>query len=426
MKPRLIQQQTLQWKMNQSLIQSINILQFSSLELKDYVDQLSKENPLIEEVNYDDAFERYRTSANQVAIGEINAAEKSMYERLKDQLVGLSIPKKLKPVVEYGIDSLDSDGYLDLDLTLWAEHCSVSVELVEQAIEYIQALEPAGIGARSLSECITIQLKQMQVEAPFVRNLLDEHLEWVATEDIEAITLQYDTSEERVLDLINMIKLCHPKPGQLLDSEAPEYIIPEASIYREDGVWKIKFFKWATPVIKVTSTYRDIKDLGRDATNYLKEKYKQIENINKAILYRTNTLESIIQIIVEKQYYFFEEGMVMLKPLTLREVAEDLDIHLSTVSRAINQKYVQTKQGVLPLKFFFQSGIRQENGRHTAASAIKHFIVSIIQQEDKKKPLSDQMIKNKLDEEYGIKIARRTVMKYREQLKISSSVKRRK
>ncbi|RLL46612.1 RNA polymerase sigma-54 factor [Oceanobacillus piezotolerans] len=427
MKPRLIQQQTLQWKMNQSLMQSINILQFSSLELKEYIDQLTKENPLIEEIDYDYDFEQYRSTASkQPEIGEINAAKNSMYDQLKSQLITLTITEDLKPVVAYGIDSLNSDGYLDVELSLWAEHCKTSIERVEEALTCIQSLEPAGIGARNLTECLILQLNNMGMYDFFLEELLEDHLEWIATEDYGNIAAFFDTTAEHAKKIVEKIRLCHPKPGQLLDTEEPEYIIPEASIYIENGSWKIKFFKWAAPTIKIDPVYANLKVEENEATTYLKEKYRQVEWLNQAISYRTNTLENIIRCIVEKQYNFFERGPSELKPFTLREISEELNIHLSTVSRAINQKYVQTAQGVLPIKFFLQSGIRKSNGESTSSIAVKQLILKLIQSESKAKPLSDEAIRKQLELKFGIKIARRTVMKYREQLNLPSSVKRRK
>ncbi|WP_156288392.1 RNA polymerase factor sigma-54 [Oceanobacillus salinisoli] len=427
MKPRLIQHQTLQWKMNQSLMQSLHILQFTSVELMEYINQVSKENPLIEEVNYDYDMAEFRRShsGDSPSIGEINQPELSMYDQLKKQLLSLNYSKKLWPVVEYGIESLDESGYLDVDLEQWSEDCRTSIHTVEEALEVIQSLEPTGIGARTLTECIVLQLKQMEKNYPFVEDLLSSHLEWIANEDTEAISEYYQTTESIAEDVIDHIKLCHPKPGQLLDTKPPEYIIPEASIYKEDGIWKIKFYKWASPTIKINREYENLTGLEKEADTYLKEKYRQIEWLKQAVGYRTNTLESIIQVIVEKQFGFFEEGMVMLQPLTLREIAAEIEIHISTVSRAINQKYVQTPHGVLPIKFFLQSGIRQNNGKSTAATAIKQIILQLINEEDKSKPLSDQAIKNKLKEDFGINIARRTVMKYREQLHLPSSTRRR-
>ncbi|GAB3057325.1 RNA polymerase factor sigma-54 [Virgibacillus ainsalahensis] len=425
MKQRLVQEQKLQWKINQSLLQSINILQFSSVELIEYIQEVSKENPLIEEVNYDYDIVQYRSQGNeQPAIGEINQTELSMYEQLKMQLYTLDIAEEIKPVVYFGIDSLNEDGYLDVDLDLWAKKCDTTIENTENALEMIQTLEPVGVGARTLSECIIIQLRAMGHTESFIENLLEDHLDWIAEEDIKAISDYYDVSETSVLELIKSIKSCHPKPGQLLVNQKPDYIIPEAEIYKEDGIWKISFYKWNSPKIELNQSYANFKSDDKKTREYLKEKYNQVDWLKQAISYRSNTLESIIQNVLEKQYTFFEYGTFMLRPLTLREIAADIDVHVSTVSRAINNKYIQTNQGVMPIKFFLQSGIRQASGKQTASIAVKQLILEIIQYENKAKPLSDEAIKKRLEGEFGITVARRTIMKYREQLQIPSSTKR--
>lgn len=427
MKQRLVQEQTLQRKMNQQLLQAIHILQFSSLELIEHIQEISKENPLIEEINYDYDIAQYRSSiSNQQnqAIGEINPTEESMYEKLKQQLFTLDFPDKLRPMVEYGIDSLDEDGYLTITMEYWAEEFSTAIDKAEHALDLIQSLEPAGVGARDLSECIMLQLKDSPGYDPFIENLLHEHLDWIAGENIEEIADYYSTSNENVIRIIEEIKSCHPKPGQLLAAKKAEYIIPEASIYKEKGKWNISFYKWNSPVIEINQEYADITDYEKKAADYLKEKYKQIDQLNQAILYRTNTLELVVRKIVEKQYMFFEHGAFMMQPLTLREIANELNLNISTISRSISGKYVQTKQGVLPIKFFFQSGVRQQNGKQTASYAVKQLILEMVQYEEK--PLSDEAIKNKLNDEFGIAISRRTVMKYRSQLNIPSSQTRKK
>lgn len=425
MRPRLVQEQTLEWKMNQSLLQAIHILQFDSVELIDYIKEVSKENPLIEEVNYDYDITQYRSSnSNSAAIGEINQAELTMYDHLKNQLYTLDMTEELKPIILFGIDSLDDDGYLAVDIDLWTQQCNTTGEMAEKALEMIQGLDPVGIGARSLSECIFLQLKQKDMNQPFIEDLLKEHLDWIAEENTESIAAHYQTTEEVAAKIIKHIQSCHPKPGKLLETEKPEYIIPEASIYKEDGTWKVSFYKWNAPTIEINQAYVNLKDVEKEAATYLKEKYKQVDFLQQAIKYRSNTLELVVKNIVEKQYMYFEHGVFMLQPLTLREIASDLDIHISTVSRSINNKYVQTDQGVTPIKFFLQPGIKQTNGKQTASFVIKQLIYECIQYENKAKPLSDEQIKKKLDDEFGIKVARRTVMKYREQLSLPSSTKR--
>ncbi|MBY7144068.1 RNA polymerase factor sigma-54 [Virgibacillus sp. NKC19-3] len=424
MKPSLVQEQKLQWKMNQSLLQAIHILQFDSVELIDYIKEVAKENPLIEEVHYDYNMAQYRTeNANSPEIGEMNQTELTMYDHLKNQLYTLEISEELEPIILFGIDSLNDDGYLAVDLDIWAQQCNTTKNMVEQALGMIQKLDPVGIGARTLDECILLQLEQMDIHQPFMEHLLKEHLDWIAEENTESIAAHYQITEETAAKIIKHIQSCHPKPGKLLETEKPEYIIPEATIYKDDGMWKVSFYKWNSPTIEINRTYMDLK-VEKEAAMYLKEKYKQVDFLKQAIKYRSNTLELIVKNIVEKQYMYFEHGAFMLQPLTLREIASDLGMHISTVSRAISHKYVQTNQGVTPIKFFLQPGVKQINGKQTASFVIKQLIHECIQYENKTKPLSDEQIKKKLDKAFGIKVARRTVMKYREQLNLPSSTKR--
>ncbi|WP_099159928.1 RNA polymerase factor sigma-54 [Virgibacillus ndiopensis] len=425
MKHNLSQVQTLQRKMNQSLLQAIHLLQFSGVELIEYIQEISKENPLIEEVNFDQEIATYRSvNENLPAIGEINQAELTMYDQLKQQLYTINLTDELKPIVLFGIDSLNEDGYLDISFALWAEKCDTTLDKVQEALMLIQTLEPSGVGARTLQECIFLQLRQMDVYQSFLAELLEKHLDWIADENIEAICKQYDVTEEFVDKIFRKIKGCHPKPGQLLTTSTPEYIVPEATIYQDEGTLKISFYKWNSPIIEIREEYKEVSSFEDETAAYLKEKYKQVDWLKQAITYRKQTLELVIQTIVEKQNMFFEHGSFMLQPLTLKDVANKLEMHVSTISRTIMNKYVQTKHGVTPLKFFFQSGVRQKDGKHTASFVIKQLMKELIVLEDKCKPLSDEAIKKQLYNEFGITIARRTVMKYRKQMNISASTKR--
>lgn len=423
MRPAIVQEQKLQLKMNQSLIQAIQLLQFSGMEIIDYIRELSKENPLIEEVNFDYEISSFKqASPSEASIGEINQAELTMHEQLKSQIYSINVPDCLRKTVLFGIDSLNEDGYLDIDLESWAAQCDKTIDQVEEALRCIQMLDPKGIGARSLQECILLQMPGDDV---FLQELLADHLDWVAEENISEISDHFHLSNEAAETLIKQIQSCHPKPGQLLSTKKTEYVIPEAYIYEEEGNWKISFYKWHSPTIEINESYKNLQVDEKQAADFLKEKSNQINWLKQAIQFRGNTLERVIEKIVEHQRMYFEHGPFMLQPLTLKELASELDMHISTVSRAITNKYVQTKQGIIPLKFFLQPGIKQKDGQQTASYVIKQLIAELIKNENKKKPLSDQAIKARLQKEFGITAARRTVMKYRKQLGIPSSTKRR-
>lgn len=424
MRPAIIQEQTLQLKMNQSLIQAIQLLQFSGMEIIEYIRELSKENPLIEEVDVDYEISHFKqANPSEVSIGEINQAELTMYDELKNQLYSINVPDDLRETVLFGINSLNEDGYLDIKMADWAAHCGQTLDRAEEALRLIQMLEPKGVGARSLQECILLQLPD---SGPFLEELLIDHLDWVAEENMTAISTHFQSTEEEATGIIQQIQSCHPKPGQLLSAPKTEYIIPEAYIYEEGGNWNISFYKWHSPTIEINESYKHLKVDDKQTADFLKEKFNQVNWLKQAIQFRGNTLEKVIETMVERQRTYFEHGAFMLQPLTLKEIAADLDMHISTVSRAITNKYVQTKQGIIPLKFFLQSGVKQKDGQQTASFVIKQLLAELITNEDKQKPLSDQGLKNRLHEEFGITAARRTVMKYREQLGIPASTKRKK
>lgn len=424
MKQGLFQQQTIQRKMNQTLIQSLQMLQFSSIELYDYIHEISKENPLIDEVIYDFDFQTAKYNRiDTIPFTDMNSSEKSVYDQLKEQVITIDLHKDLRKVIEYGIDSLDASGYLDISLEEWAENCRTTVDITKQALSEIQKLEPLGIGARSLGECLLLQMKQMKEYEPYMEELLLAHLDWIADDNHEAIMASYSLTEEEIAQLHKMIQSCNPKPGQLLESSEFEYIFPEANVYKGDGSWKITFYNWTAPRIIYNKLH--IEDADEETKQFLKVKTDQVEWLKKAISYRTATIELVIKKIVDKQHAFMEKGILHLVPMKLSDIANELNLHVSTISRAINNKYIQTPHGVFAIKFFFQTGLKQGQGKVTTI-VIKNLIRDMIEKEDKGSPFSDEKIKKKLIEDHGINIARRTVMKYREQLKIGSSVKRRK
>lgn len=425
MDTRMVQEQRLSRKMNQSLLQSLHILQFSSLELLAYIEQITKENPLIEEIDYDPYITDYKVNTEDVpSVGERNSKEETMYDKLKNQLYTLRLDSTLKRAVLFGIDSLNEDGYIEIDLDEWAERCGLPMPQIDAALKAIQSLEPAGVGARDLSECILLQLDLEQEKQTLATNLIHHHLDWIAEEAVEAIVSYYGVGRSEVMAILTAIKSCHPKPGRLLANPTADYIIPEANIIEERGDWKIVFYKWNHPIIQVRKAYQDFQATDPEAMAYIKEKRQQLDWLSKSISQRASTLERILKEIVRLQHSFFEHGHFMLQPMKMQDIAQILDMHVSTISRAIRGKHVQTPYGVLPIKFFFQSGINNQAGKQTAAFTVKQLIAELIQYEDKQQPLSDESIKNKLGSEFGIILARRTVMKYRKQLNIPSSTKR--
>ncbi|GEN87280.1 RNA polymerase factor sigma-54 [Oceanobacillus sp. FSL W8-0428] len=422
MQQSLVLKQALSWKMNQSLHQSIEILQLSGIELYDYVQKIAEENPLIEDIRPIDQQVLSQFHGDSNAFENMNASKKNMYEQLKENVYMLSISEEIiKEAVLFGIDSLNENGYLDITLEDWAEQCQLSMEEIQQALSYLQSLDPPGIGARNLQECIHLQLKEMDSDYCFLEDLFENNLVLIAEEDIQGLAEIYAITEDEADRLITNMKLCHPNPGKLLEDEEVEYIIPEAVVFKEDDEWRLSFFHWSSPQIQIREDIL-LADMPKDGADFLKEKKKELEMLDQAIQYRGKTLEQVLRIIVNKQLSFFEEGITALKPLTLQEIADILDLHVSTISRTISHKYLQTDFGILRVKYLLQREARKGEG--VARVVVKQYVQEIIADEDQARPLSDEKIRRKLEELYQVYVARRTVMKYREELGIQSSSKR--
>jgi len=425
---RFVQEQILQRKMNQTLIQSVQLLQYASADLVDYLKKVAEENPLIASIDYGEDFPTFQTNQSSQEIiddiGEMNETKLSMNERLKEDLYMVDVEEHLRPVVQYGIDCINEDGYLYTSLEEWAEDCSVTIQEVEESLALIQSLEPAGIGARSLAECIFLQLKHTPFYNQTIQQLLADDLNLIATENILVMMKDYLLTEEEAVELIEAIKQCHPKPGQLIADVRTEYIYPEADVRVNDGQLEVMFYKSSQPTIVIDDSYKYLLQTEKEVHTYLKEKYEQIHMLQRALAFRTTTLELVIQTMVHMQQDYFLRGPKYMKPLVLREVAEKVDRHVSTVSRTISQKYIQTEEGIIPLNTLLQSRLKNKAGHEVSALTVKHYMLQLINREQKDKPLSDEAIRKQLQEMYDIQVARRTIMKYRDELNILSSVKR--
>ncbi|WP_158634017.1 RNA polymerase factor sigma-54 [Radiobacillus deserti] len=422
-KPVLVQ--SLQRKMTQQLSQSIELLQMNTMEIHQFVQEIADENPLIEAIEYP-----YEGKSHQF---EVNADEvtscplPSFYDQIKEQLLDYNLSPAKQKLVEYGIDNLDEDGYLTISLEKWSEDCRVSVDEVSHALEMIQSLEPKGIGAREVSECLSLQLRARFPEDEIAQKLVETHLDWVAQSNTKQIGNAFGVSEAIAKESIEHIKCCHPKPGQLLIHSSGDYITPDAEIIRnEEGQWIIHIHQWNNPMFHVHTNYMEMNELDKETINYLKERKKQLLWLESSIRYRKLHLESVLEILLEKQQAFFDYGPHYLRPLTLRDLADELDVHVSTVSRLFQKKYVQTPYGTFSLQFFLQRSLMKEEGDVVSSYSVKQMIKDIIRKEDPNKPYSDEKVKLLLHETYAVQIARRTVAKYREQLGILSTKYRKK
>lgn len=422
MKHQLNQEQRLTWKMTQRLSQAIEMLAYNGQDLVRFLQDQAEVNPLIE-VSVTSPIPKGGQSGSLEFVQSVQ--EKSFHDHLQDQLVESAIPSTLLPLVQYGIDSLNDHGYLDITVEEWSKVCGASLTETEEALSFIQSLHPAGVGARSLQECIAIQLKRDQ-HPMYMIQLVYDHIQWVADQDMESIQDEYGISMEEAKRAIEVIQTCHPRPGIQYSSVKEDYIVPDGEVLKVKGEWVVRLSPWNTPKVVVDEEMYALSNEHQEASAYLEEKYQHAKWLQMAIEQRKQNMKAIMEEIVKRQVPFFEYGAKEMQSLRMREVAEVSGVHVSTISRAVRHKYVQSPQGIVPLRDFFQQGLRMRNGQETSTEAIKHLLKETIRTENKQKPYSDQTLSQMLYDQFGIYISRRTVAKYRESLYIPSSTKRKK
>ncbi|WP_199868435.1 RNA polymerase factor sigma-54 [Virgibacillus senegalensis] len=305
-----------------------------------------------------------------------------------------------------------------------ADRIGVSSNTMQRMLSVVQGLEPAGVAATDLRQCLVLQLEYYYPHTKNARILVTDYLEAVAEKKWAEIAAALHISEQEVTDLVDMIKSLDPKPGARFDSQTSNSpIIPDLYVKVEHGQLFMQTNDRLVPTIRISNDFTDLLQIGdTEVKTYLRDKYKKATWLSKSLEQRRYTLQKIMQAIVEKQQAFFENGTT-LQPLTIKEIASRCDVHESTVSRATNDKYAHTPFGIFELKYFFSTGIPLQDGNYVSAHSIQQKIKTMIDGENPIKPLSDQMITTILNQE-GVMISRRTVAKYREKLLIPSTSKR--
>lgn len=423
LEPDLSLRQIPQLKLTQRLKQALSILEMSPLELCEYLRQEVLENPLLEEEE---------TTGEPLTEGNFSleeekqpsepAFQESFYSFLLFQLhLQLSDDLDLR-LGEEIIGSINEDGYLISDLGEIAEKFNVSIDRVAEVLKIVQSLEPTGVGARNLKECLLLQLGEQEEERQLIKTIIQDHLEEIL--DIKRWAKLARNLGCKVQDLeraLEKIRMLDPKPGRNFSSSRPSYIIPELIVRETGGILEIRPNTLSYPRLFLSPSYQELlKD--PEAGPFLKRKLSSARWLIRCLEKRQDTLEKIVRFLLEYQGNFIRKGLYYLRPLSLKTVAKELGYHESTVSRAIKGKYIDTPRGVIPLKSLVPSGLRQEKGEISEAS-IREEIRLIISREDRRNPLSDKALTELLALK-GIKVARRTVTKYRLTLGISSKAKR--
>jgi len=457
--------QTQKLIMTPELRQAIQILQFNNVELMEYIDKQLEVNPFLEsidknseavskddapveikkndskdEIDWKEVLEKYDDISYKAYGNNVNSEERQTFETytskkmsLKDHLMlqlGVSVrTQKEKRIGEFIIESLDSKGYLGCTLQDISLLLNEDVVEIERILRLIQSFDPVGVGARNLSECLMIQLKEKGIQDKNAYIIVEKYLEDVATNKIQKISKELRITVKRVQNIFDIIKMLEPKParGFIVDSDNIRYIVPDISIEKINGEYVILVNDSNLPMLTISGYYKNmINNLDdKEANKFLTDKLNSSMWLIKSIEQRKMTLYKVAESILKFQRKFFDEGNTAIKPLVLKDVAEDIGVHESTVSRATNGKYVQTPKGIFELKYFFASSLNNENDSEGVSStSVKTQIQTLINNESTQKPLSDQKIADILGES-GINISRRTVAKYRDEMRIPASSMRR-
>jgi len=326
------------------------------------------------------------------------------------------------------IGNLDEDGYLKIPLEEISSETHFSLETVEGSLRKIQQFDPVGVAARDLRECLLIQLEQMTVRDPIAEKIVSDHLSLLKNRNLPAIAKRLGVSLDRVSHAACLISKLDPKPGRAFGGDVVQEIIPDVYVYKVEGEYVIYLNDEDIPRLRVNSYYRRILNDSQFAPGgdkkYIQEKLRSALWLIRSIHQRQRTIYKVANSIVNFQREFLDKGIQFLKPLVLRDVAEDIQMHESTISRVTHNKYMHTPQGIYELKFFFNAGITSTQGGDRASESVRDLVRGIITKEDPKNPYSDEKLVQIL-KGMNIHIARRTVSKYRELMKILSSNERR-
>lgn len=347
----------------------------------------------------------------------------SLVDHLIDQLGTLACNEEEDQFARVIIHNLDYRGYLDADLAALAVEADVSMELAEDALEIVQSLEPIGCGARDLIECLVVQARARWPEDPAVVTILQDHIKDLESRNYQGIARALGQQFDDVLEYHRMIRELDPRPGLQYSDGPDQYITPDIDVEKVGGRWQIRQNDDGLPRLRVSPYYRKVllgSTSSADERKYIKERLESADFLIRSIYKRQRTIDKVMKAILSRQQDFFDKGPEHLRPMILRDIADEVEVHESTVSRVTTNKYVSTPHGIFELKYFFNAGIQTRSGDDLAGEAVKQKIQKLVAAEDPRKPLSDAALVKALKGQ-GITIARRTVAKYREQLGILSS-----
>ena len=472
MKPSLQLKLSQHLALTPQLQQSIRLLQLSTLELNQEVERILQDNPLLEREDDDeeapaavpgetetytrtyeseasapadtklttDRFDSSDTDwledegsygnprddeGEESGYTQVAADAPSLRDHLGAQLSLMQLAGRDRQLVQVLIDALDDDGYLSIELEelqgMLPAELEIDLDELQIALRHVQHMDPPGVGARNLKECLLLQLQALPLETPH-RNaaitVVGQYLEALAARDYQKLRRALGCDDACLRGIQTMITRLNPRPGSDYAQVDTRYVIPDVVVRKIKGVWSASLNPDAMPKLRINRMYADILSRNRDASGQqLASQLQEAKWLIKNVQQRFETILRVSQAIVDRQRHFFEHGEVAMRPLVLREIAETLGLHESTVSRVTTQKFMLTPRGTFELKYFFGSHVQTETGGACSATAIRALIKQLVGAEDTKRPLSDSQISEILGQQ-GIMVARRTVAKYRESMQI--------
>ncbi len=467
---RLAQKQIL----TPGLVQMVSVLALNRLELREMINQEMVENPVLEELseeptvsdNYSDEtflkaetekipekeapnpfdefdvgsfFNQYLDSGGDGGRSqEREVSERPSFEKFLSSPTGLTehltwqlsvtiSSESVREIAESIIGNLDENGYLMATLEELAQEGKYSLEDIEDALAVVQEFDPLGVGARDLRECLLMQLKTLDPQNTLAQQIVAEHLKFVQANQLKEIARALNRPVEIVKHAVDVIKKCDPRPGLRYNKTEPRLVEPDVYFRKVDDQWQVFLNEDDMPQLRLSPTYRRLlaRDAAdRDVRNYVKERFTAAIQLLKNIEQRKHTILRVCQSIIARQGEYLDHGPDALKPMMIKEVAEEVGVHPSTVSRAVASKYAHTSQGVIELRSFFSESVNGPEGGGMSLLTLKRVVKKMIEEEDTAKPLTDDQIAKKL-EENGIRVTRRTVAKYREDMRIPSTHQRR-
>jgi RNA polymerase sigma-54 factor len=456
------------------LVQMVSVLALNRLELKEMINQEMIANPVLEEQseeptqadNYSDEnflkeetekvpekpepnpfdefdvgtfFNQYLdTGGDGGQSQEREVSERPSFEKFLSSPTGLTdhlqwqlsvtiCSDSVRQVAENIIGNLDENGYLTASPEELTENGKYSQDDLDDALAVVQEFDPMGVGARDLRECLLLQLKTFDPQNTLALQVVSEHLRQVQSNQLKEIARALNRPLEVVKRAIDVIKKLDPRPGLRYNKTEPRLVEPDVYFRKADGQWQAYLNEDDMPQLRLSPTYRRllVKDAAdRDVRNYVKERFTAAVQLMKNIEQRKHTILRVCQSIIARQGEFLDQGPDALKPMMIKEVAEEVGVHPSTVSRAVASKYAHTPQGVLELRSFFSESVNGPEGSGMSLLTLKRLVKKMIEEEDSSKPLTDEQIAKKLDDA-GIHVTRRTVAKYREDMRIPSTHQRR-